>query len=37
MRYWDRAVTEKRSDNDLEAMVSLLSIDARGIYYVKQS
>jgi predicted phage terminase large subunit-like protein len=35
-RYWDRAATEKRSDNDPDATVGLLlSKDAQGIYYVE--
>jgi predicted phage terminase large subunit-like protein len=36
VRYWDRAATEKRSDNDPDATVGLLlSKDAQGIYYVE--
>ena len=36
VRYWDRAATEKRTDNDPDATVGLLlSKDARGIYYVE--
>jgi predicted phage terminase large subunit-like protein len=35
-RYWDRAATEKRSDNDPDATVSvLLSQDKAGVYYVE--
>ena len=35
-RYWDRAATEKRSDNNPDATIGLLlSKDARGIYYVE--
>jgi len=35
-RFWDRAATEKRSDNDPDATVGLLlSKDAAGIYYVE--
>jgi predicted phage terminase large subunit-like protein len=35
-RYWDRAATEKRSDNDPDATVGLLlSKDGQGIYYVE--
>jgi phage terminase large subunit-like protein len=36
VRYWDRAATEKRTDNDPDATVGLLlSKDARGIYYAE--
>jgi predicted phage terminase large subunit-like protein len=36
VRYWDRAATEKRSDNDPDATVGLLlSKDAQGIYYIE--
>lgn len=36
VRYWDRAATEKRSDNDPDASVGvLLSKDRQGIYYVE--
>jgi predicted phage terminase large subunit-like protein len=35
-RYWDRAATEKRTDNDPDATVAvLLSKDRQGIYYVE--
>ncbi len=35
-RYWDRAATEKRSDNDPDATVGLLlSKDAQGIYFIE--
>jgi predicted phage terminase large subunit-like protein len=35
-RYWDRAATEKRTDNDPDATVGLLlSKDSRGIYYIE--
>ena len=36
VRYWDRAATEKRSDNDPDATVGLLlSKDRAGVYYVE--
>jgi predicted phage terminase large subunit-like protein len=36
VRYWDRAATEKRLDNDPDATVGLLlSKDAQGVYYVE--
>jgi predicted phage terminase large subunit-like protein len=36
VRYWDRAATEKRTDNDPDATVGLLlSKDSRGIYYIE--
>jgi len=36
VRYWDRAATEKRSDNDPDATVAvLLSKDRAGVYYVE--
>lgn len=35
-RYWDRAATEKRADNDPDATVGLkLAKDDKGIYYVE--
>src|SRR5262249_33924931 len=36
VRYWDRAATEKRTDNDPDATVGLLlSKDSRGLYYIE--
>ena len=36
VRYWDRAATEKRSDNDPDATIGLLlSKDAQGIYFIE--
>ena len=35
-RYWDRAATERRADNDPDASIGLLlSKDTQGIYYVE--
>ncbi|HEV2210213.1 MAG TPA: phage terminase large subunit [Verrucomicrobiae bacterium] len=36
VRYWDRAATEKRADNDPDATIGLLlAKDVQGIYYVE--
>jgi predicted phage terminase large subunit-like protein len=36
VRFWDRAATEKRTDNDPDSTVGvLLSKDTRGIYYIE--